>query len=105
VKKKNINLVEGTMKIVQSSSFGKKVKKFKKKEKLELDNAVKEIANSPSIGTEKKGDLRGIFVYKFTISKTEFLLSYRMVGEDIELITLGPHENYYRDLKLYLKNR
>ena len=88
------------MKIFQSSSFGKKVKKFKKKEKVELDNAVKEIAKDPSIGTEKKGDLRGIFVYKFKIVKTEFLLSYRMVGEDIELITIGPHENYYRDLKL-----
>ena len=93
------------MKIFQSSSFGKKVKKFKKKEKLELDNAVKEIANNSSVGTEKKGDLRGIFVYKLKISKTEFLMSYRMVGENIELITIGPHENYYRDLKSYLKNR
>ena len=93
------------MKIFQSSSFGRKVKKFTKKDKLELDNAVKEIAKNPSVGTEKKGDLRGIFVYKFKIVKTEFLLSYRMVGEDIELITIGPHENYYRDLKSYLKNR
>lgn len=93
------------MNIFQSSSFGKKVKKFKKKEKLELDNAVKEIAKNPSIGTEKKGDLRGIFIYKFKISKTVFLLSYRMVGEDVELITVGPHENYYRDLKLYVKKR
>ena len=93
------------MKIFQSSSFGKKVKKFKKQEKQELDNAVREIAQNPSIGTEKKGDLRGIFVHKFKISKTEFLLSYRMVGGDIELITIGPHENYYRDLKTYLKNR
>ena len=93
------------MKIFQSCSFGKKVKKFKKKEKLELDNAVKEIANNSSVGTEKKGDLRGIFVYKLKISKTEFLMSYRMVGENIELITIGPHENYYRDLKSYLKNR
>lgn len=93
------------MKIFQSSSFGKKIKKFKKKEKLELDNAVNEIAQNPSIGTEKKGDLRGIFVHKFNIFKTEFLISYRMVGDDIELITIGPHENYYRDLKLYLKNK
>ena len=93
------------MKIFQSSSFGKKVKKFKKKEKLALDNAIKEIAKNPSSGTEKKGDLRGIFVYKFKISRAEFLLSYRMVGEDIELITIGPHENYFRDLKSYLKKR
>jgi mRNA-degrading endonuclease RelE of RelBE toxin-antitoxin system len=93
------------MKVFQSSSFGKKIKKFKKKEKLELDNAVKEISSNPSIGSEKKGDLRGIFVHKFKISKSDFLLSYRLIGNDIELITIGQHENYYRDLKSYLKNR
>lgn len=93
------------MKVFKSSSFGKKVKKFEKKEKLELDNAIREIVKNPSIGSEKKGDLRGIFVYKFKIIKTEFLLSYRVIGGDIELITIGLHENYYRDLKSYLKNR
>ena len=93
------------MKIFQSSSFGKKVKKLKKKEKSELDNAIREIVNNPSIGGEKKGDLRGVFVHKFKISNSEFLLSYRIVGEDLELITIGSHENYYRDLKSYLKNR
>jgi len=93
------------VKIFQSSSFGRKIKKFKKKEKLELDDAIKEIAKNPSIGNEKKGDLRGIFVYKFKVSKTEFLLSYRLISEDIELISIGPHESYYRDLKSYLKKR
>jgi len=28
-----------------------------------------------------------------------------MKEESIEIIVLGPHENYYRDLKTYLKNR
>ncbi|MEW6519692.1 MAG: type II toxin-antitoxin system RelE/ParE family toxin [Thermodesulfobacteriota bacterium] len=93
------------MKVFQSSSFGEKVKKFKKKEKSALDNTIREIVQNPSIGSEKKGDLRGIFVYKFKIIKTEFLLSYRVVGDDIALITIGSHENYYRDLKSYLKNR
>jgi mRNA-degrading endonuclease RelE of RelBE toxin-antitoxin system len=82
-------LVEGTMKVFQSSSFGKKVKKFKQKEKQELDKTVREIIKNPSIGTEKKGDLKGIFVHKFKISRNEFILSYRIVGEDIELITIG----------------
>jgi mRNA-degrading endonuclease YafQ of YafQ-DinJ toxin-antitoxin module len=98
-------LAEGTMKVIQSSSFGRKVKKFKYEEKRELDDAIKAIINNPSIGTEKKGDLKGVFVYKLKLIKTEYLLSYRIVGEDLELITIGPHENYYRDLKSYLKNR
>jgi hypothetical protein len=28
-----------------------------------------------------------------------------MVGQDLELIMIGPHENYYRDLKHYLKSQ
>ena len=93
------------MKIYVSSSFGKKIKKLKKKEKAELDQEIKKIVEDPSIGSEKKGDLRGIFVHKFKIQSTLFLLSYRLVGGDIELIMIGPHENYYRDLKSYIKNR
>lgn len=93
------------MKVYQSSSFGKKIKKLKQKEKIELDNEIKKIIENPSIGFEKKGDLRGIFVHKFKITTSLFLLSYRLVGDDIELIMIGSHENYYRDLKSYLKNR
>ena len=91
------------MKIFQSGSFAKKIKKLKKNQKKDLDNAINKIVDTPEIGTEKKGDLKGIFIYKFKIQETQYLLSYRFMGEDLELITLGPHENYYRDLKTYLK--
>jgi len=100
-----MNLIERTMKVYQSSAFAKKVKKFEKNQKLELDSEIKKIIQDPSIGSEKKGDLRGVFVHKFKIRSTLYLLSYRMLGEDIELIMIGPHENYYRDLKSYLKER
>jgi len=93
------------MRVYQSSSFAKTVKKFEKKQKLELDSEIKKIIQSPSIGSEKKGDLRGVFVHELKIQDTLYLLSYRMIGEDIELIMIGPHENYYRDLKSYLKGR
>jgi len=93
------------MKVYLSSSFGKKIKKFSKKEKVELDKEIRRIIKNPSIGAEEKGDLRGIFVHKFKISTALFLVSYRIVGEDIELITIGPHENYYRNLKSYLQKR
>ena len=63
------------------------------------------LSRDRSIGSEKKGDLKGVFVLKFKIQSTLYLLSYRMLGEDIELIMIGPHENYYRDLKTYLKRR
>lgn len=91
------------MKIYQSRSFEKKIKKFNQKEKNELDNEIKNIAQNPSIGIEKKGDLRGVFVHKFKIKTTQYLLSYRLVADGLELIMIGVHENYYRDLKTYLK--
>ncbi|MEW6288421.1 MAG: type II toxin-antitoxin system RelE/ParE family toxin [Thermodesulfobacteriota bacterium] len=93
------------MRIYQSRSFGKKVKKFNQKEKDDLDNEIKKIAQNLSIGMEPKGDLRGVFIHKFTIKTSLYLLSYRIVADGLELIMIGVHENYYRDLKSYLKNR
>ena len=92
------------MKILLSRSFRNKVKKLGKKEKQVLDSEVKTIAKDPSVGVEKKGDLRGVFVHKFKIKATPYLLSYRLRNENLELIMFGPHENYYRDLKNYLRN-
>jgi len=94
------------MKIYLSRSFGKKVNKFNEKEKYELDNEIKQIIQNPLIGTEKKGDLRGVFVHKFNLQNQLYLLSYRFIKEEsLELIMIGPHENYYRDLKSYLKSQ
>jgi len=91
--------------IYQSRSFEQKVKKMPKQEKEILDRAIRRIAENPSIGEEKKGNLTGVFVYKFKLNTTQYLLAYRKVGQDPELVMIGPHENYYRDLKQYLKNR
>ncbi|MBC2715764.1 MAG: type II toxin-antitoxin system RelE/ParE family toxin [Desulfobacteraceae bacterium] len=93
------------MKILQSRSFERKVKKFTKLEKKALDKQILKIAKNPSAGIEKKGDLRGVYVHKFKIQTMQYLLSYRFVGTGMELIMIGAHENYYRDLKNYLKTR
>ena len=93
------------MKVIQSRSFERKVKKFTESEKKKLDDHIRKIIDNPSIGTEKKGDLRGVYIHKFKLHTLQFLLAYRFVGEDLELIMIGPHENYYRDLKSYLKSR
>jgi len=93
------------MKVIQSRSFEKKVKRFKKPDKKILDKQVHKILDNPGIGQEKKGDLRGVFIHKFKIQTIKYLLSYRFVGDALELIMIGPHENYYRDLKTYLKSR
>jgi len=93
------------MKILQSRLFERKVKKFSKQEKKRLDDQILKIIADPSIGSEKRGDLRGVYVHKFKLQTVRYLLAYRFVGENLELIMIGPHENYYRDLKSYLKRR
>ena len=93
------------MKIYQSGIFKRKVRKFSRNQKTAIDNEIRKIAQDPTIGIEKKGDLKGVFIHKFRISKVMYLLSYRFIGDDLELITIGSHENYYRDLKTYLNER
>jgi mRNA interferase RelE/StbE len=93
------------MKIYQSRTFENKVKKLSKQEKELLDDEIKKIADNPLIGEEKKGDLKAVYIHKFKIKSLQYLLSYRKIKSDIELIMIGPHENYYKELKSYLKRR
>lgn len=83
--------------------FSRKVKKLKKQEKKELDDAVLDILNDPSIGEEKVGDLAGVSVYKFKVNKQLILLSYTYDEKEINLLTFGSHQNFYKDLKNYRK--
>ncbi|MCK9400758.1 MAG: type II toxin-antitoxin system RelE/ParE family toxin [Bacteroidales bacterium] len=91
------------MKVIQSRIFERKVKKLSKPQKAQLDEAIREILRNPAVGEQKKGDLKMVFIYKFRINNTLFLLAYAYIPEILELIMLGPHENYYKDLKNYLK--
>ena len=92
------------MRVFQSGSFRKRVRRFREQEKRILDKQIQKILDDPSIGQEKRGDLRGVTVHKFKIHSTLYLLSYRVIEDALELIMIGPHENYYRDLSNYLKS-
>ncbi|MBL7129159.1 MAG: type II toxin-antitoxin system RelE/ParE family toxin [Ignavibacteria bacterium] len=93
------------MKVIQSPLFARKIKQLHKNQKKELDKQIRKILANIKIGEEKKGDLKNIFVYKFMLQKIRYLLAYRIKSNTLELITIGSHENYYRDLKKYLKAR
>ena len=62
--------------IKQMPAFKKVYKKLHEKEQAIVNNAICAIVNNPTIGQEKKGDLAGVFVYKFKIHKQEMLLAY-----------------------------
>lgn len=91
------------MKVLQTRLFSKTVKKLSSQQKEVLDSEIRKIIGDPSVGREKRGTLKGVFVHKFKIHTSLILLAYRCDSRVLELIMLGPHENYYRDLDNYLK--
>jgi len=88
------------MRILVTPTFERAAKKLYPKQKADLDTAVRAIVGDPEIGEAKVGDLEGIRVYKFRMTNQLCLLSYRVLDEDsLKLLTVGPHENFYRELK------
>lgn len=93
------------MLVVQSTlSFDRVVKKLHPRDKKVVDEAVKAVATDPAIGVEKRGDLVGVFVYKFKLNNQETLLAYGLQPDKkkpstVILLAVGPHENFYAQLK------
>lgn len=87
------------LKVTATPVFSKAVKKLHAKDKESVDDAVRAIASNPTIGEMKKGDLLGVRVYKFRINKQEVLLSYSAGSDQLLLIALGSHENFYRGME------
>jgi hypothetical protein len=90
-------------KIYLSPAFGRKIKQLKKQEKKQLDDAILDIMKAPETGQEKVGDLAGVHIHKFKMNQQLTLLSYTYSASEINLLTFGSHENFYRDLKKYKK--
>jgi mRNA-degrading endonuclease RelE of RelBE toxin-antitoxin system len=80
-------------------AFKKAYKKLHLQQKEKVNEAIKKIIKDPQLGEEKKGDLTGVYVYKFKINSQEILLAYTWSPKERVLIALGVHENFYRDLK------
>ena len=88
------------MRLLVTPTFERTVKKLHPQQKTALDEAVRAIASAPDIGEAKVGDLLGVQVYKFKMINQLCLLAYRVLDpQTIKLLMVGPHENFYRDLK------
>jgi len=87
------------MKVFQTAIFRKQIKKLHDNQKQQLDEAVKIIVNEPQIGNMKKGDLSSVRVYKFRMTNQLTLLAYKTDIDEITLVSVGSHENFYRDIK------
>ena len=86
---------------VQTRRFARQYKKLHDNTAADVDAAVSAVVLSPNIGDKKKGDLASLHVYKFRSQGQLYLLGYT-VDSGVKLVYLeavGPHENFYRDLK------
>lgn len=83
----------------QMPAFKRVYKKLHPSQKKAVDDAIREVIKNPKLGRQKKGELSGVFVYKFKHNGQEILLAYEWDRQNRLLLALGVHENFYRDLK------
>lgn len=87
-----------------AAKFLKKLKD--KKLKVLYQKAIDSILEDPFIGDAKIGDLAGIFGYDIYYNKTNYELAYTIeYVEDrvVVVIMAGTRENFYDELKRYMK--
>jgi mRNA-degrading endonuclease RelE of RelBE toxin-antitoxin system len=90
-----------TFSALQTRRFARQYKKLHDNVAADVDAAVLAVCRTPRSGERKKGDLSDLRVHKFKSQGQMYLLGYTL-DEGVRLVYLeviGPHENFYRDLK------
>lgn len=84
------------------------LKKIKEKPlKLAFQKAIDDISQNPYIGDPKTGDLSGVYCCDFFYNKTNYELAYTIIEENDETVVVilaGTRENFYDELKRYMKS-
>lgn len=74
--------------------------------KLAYQKAMDQLLIEHTLGTAKTGDLSGIFGYDIYYNQTNYELAYRIEYQDDKIIIVimaGTRENFYQQLKRYMK--
>ena len=87
------------MAVVQTNKFLKSYKKLFPNQLPETNIAIKEIISNPEIGEKKHGDLSWLRIHKYKCLGLLTLIGYNIENETLTLLAIGPHENFYRDIK------
>lgn len=87
------------------SKFKRVKKKLPEPLRREIDRQVDLLCANPLLGEAKTGDLKSVHVHKFTYLGVQYLLAYKPdhAAKEVILLAVGGHENFYRDLKHYVK--
>ncbi len=87
-----------------AAKFLKKLKD--KKLKTLYREAIDKIRENHAIGEAKSGDLSGVYGYDIFYNKTNYELAYTVEyveNKVVVVIMAGTRENFYEELKRYLK--
>jgi len=85
--------------VLQSNAFSRAYRRLHRNQQAAVDDAVATIVDQPERGDARKGDLAGVFVYKFQCVGQQFLLAYEYDPATRLLLLVGTHENFYRNRK------
>ena len=83
--------------VLQSSVFARNYKKLHSNQKYDVEIAINAIVQDPLIGDPKRGDMAGVYIYKFKSQSQLMLLAYEFDPKTRHLLLLGTNENFYRD--------
>jgi len=94
--------------VIYTSIAEKYFKKLKDKTlKNAFKNAILSIRENPDIGETKTGDLKGLYSLDIYYNRTNYELAYRISqlenGDMVVIIMAGTRENFYKELRRYLK--
>jgi mRNA interferase RelE/StbE len=74
--------------------------------RLAFKSAIGTLAKNPYTGSQKTGDLRGVYGYDVKHSGVNYEIAYRIYEEENRLVVVilaGTRENFYEELKRLIK--
>jgi mRNA-degrading endonuclease RelE of RelBE toxin-antitoxin system len=86
-----------------AARYLKKLKEKPLKDKFKA--AIDQILKDPYFGEPKTGDLSGVYCCDIYYNKANYELAYTIIEEEetVVIILAGTRENFYEELKRYMK--
>lgn len=84
---------------LQAAAFHRACKRLHPNRKADVDAAAQPIVDDPSLGEARKGNLAGVFVYKFKCVGELALPAYEYDPATRLLLLLGSHEKFHLEEK------